>query len=218
MRNFLNYIKRFNFTRKIKIIAIVVGFFMIYSITLNVIVKNRNKSNFKPIVSFIVNHSLTNNCNNKNSCDELRPLPKILQNKKIVFNKNVNIKFDPYENINNIGFSELDILGFIDTEPVFNGEVNFVDPTLGRPGFLEEREYKIVRAVYSYKCSYCIDSDDLAYLVLEDSKENRFMVFFQTYDSSVTPVRNFLWDEYLPYFLSKDSDGKKTLDARLEDV
>lgn len=203
-------------TKMMKIFGVIIGLFVIYIIAFGIIVSNRTKSSFRPIISSIVRSNLKDNCNKSPDCDELRPIPKILQNKKIVFNKNTKIEFDP---LNEIKLPELDILGFLDTGRLVDGEkVNFTDPALRMSGNLEEREYKIVRAVYSYKCNLCIDSSDIAYIVVEDSKGNRFMVFLDEYDSSVSPGRSLSWDEYIPYFLGKDSEGKEILEAKLENI
>jgi len=68
-----------------------------------------------------------------------------MQNKKIVFNQNVNVEFDPYdkEYENTIDSSEWDILGFIDAKPSDpqDEEVSFVDPASKERGFLRREFY-----------------------------------------------------------------------------
>ena len=71
--------------KKLKILGIILGVLILCGIFYNVFIVYRNKSILKPIVYFIVNHSLNNDCKKASDCNELRPLPKPLQNKKIVF-------------------------------------------------------------------------------------------------------------------------------------
>lgn len=201
----------------LKIIGIIVGVLILGGIVWNIFIHYRFR--FKPVVSFIVNYRLTHSCDGgKSGCDEIRPIPKHLQNKKIVFNQNVNIKFDPFENKSQINSAELDILGFIETDQFPFGHKNIVDPSSGKRGYLKEREYKIIRAVYHYNCSYCIDSSDYSYIVLEDLNRNRFISMLGDMDFSVTPGKDMPWDERLPSYLEKDKDGNQILEARLEDI
>ena len=145
----------------------------------------------------MVKTSLEEPCNGKSDCQEIRPLPEVLQGKKIVFNDDTNIMFNPYHS-SSIDFHNLDVLGLIDTNNN-NFYVNIIDPLSGKYGALSDREYKIIRAVYSYKCSYCFDSSDLGYIVLEDSKGNRFEDVLDDHsDSFVGPWKNVPWDEQLP--------------------
>lgn len=139
----------------------------------------------------------------KKGCDELRALPKVLQNKKIVFSKDINIEFDPYESWKEA--VESGTVGFLDTD---SGKLSneFVDPALQKRGYVAEREYKIVRAVYHYNCSYCIDSSDNAYVVLQDSAGNRFTALLD--DLSDIPGRDIPWDEQLPFLLDKRNADK----------
>jgi len=172
----------------------------------------------KPFAKFLVNFNLEYfSCpsSNKSDCEELVTLPKGLQGKKIVFAQDTNIKFDPHEG--HIKNNSIDTEGYLDIE---HGKfsTDFIDPVLQKRGNLEDREYKIIRAMYSYRCSYCFDGDNLGYIVIEDSKGHRFISLLDKYDISVNPVRDLSWDEYLPYYLGKDKDGKEMLYARLEDI
>jgi hypothetical protein len=211
-------IKIFFRTKKtIKIFCVIILVLFLYNLSIGILV-DFSKSN-KSLENFIVSFSLKNSCIfGKSGCDELRPLPKPLQNKKIVFSKNTEVKYDPYQDSYRDN-TELDLLGFIDAELYRVGNyVNFVNPILKKEGDLEEREYKIVRAVYHYNCSICIDSSDYSYIVLEDSKGNRFTALLNDEDISVTPWKKLPWDENLPYFMGKDKDGKEILYAKLENI
>ncbi|OGZ41908.1 MAG: hypothetical protein A2W41_02850 [Candidatus Ryanbacteria bacterium RIFCSPHIGHO2_01_45_13] len=139
----------------------------------------------------------------KKGCDELRVLPKVLQNKKIIFSKGINIKFDPYESLKEV--AESGTVGFLDTDS-WKLSNEFVDPASQKRGYVAEREYKTVRAVYHYNCSYCIDSSDYAYIVLEDSAGNRFTALLN--DISDIPGRDIPWDEQLPFLLDKRNADK----------
>lgn len=208
-----------NIIKNTKIILIIICLLGVSYISSNFVFNNRNKSFLEPMISFIVKYSLSDDCAGRHSCDELRPLPKNLQNKKIIFNDDVRVEFDSFDSFNGIDLSELDILGFIDTNSFSNGkEVTFVDPSLMVSGFLREKEYKIIRAVYSYKCSYCFDSENLSYIVLEDSHGNKLMTLLEDTDCSVSPYRDLSWDEYTPYFLSKGCYEEYIPGARLEDI
>jgi hypothetical protein len=199
----------------LKVLGIIFGVLLIYGIGFNLFVHYRFK--FKPIVAIIVNLNLSNSCQSRSSCNEIRPLPKPLQGKKIVFNDNTNIEFDPFGRESQIDGSQMDLIGYIDTE-LNTTQPDEVGPLFGKRGFLKEREYKIIRAVYKYKCFYCIDSDNLAYIVLEDSKGNRFLTLLRDIDLSVNPGRNLLWDEYLPYFIGKDIEGNDLNQAKLVNI
>lgn len=201
----------------LKIIGIIAGVLLLGGIAWNMFVHYR--FHFKPVVSFIVNYRLIHSCDDlKSGCDEIRPIPKPLQNKKIIFNQNVNIKFDPFENKSQINSAELDTLGFIETDQFPFGHKNIVDPSSDKRGYLKEREYKIIRAVYHYNCSYCIDSSDYSYIVLENLNRDRFISMLGDMDFSVTPGKDIPWDERLPSYLGKDKDGNEIADARLEDI
>lgn len=190
-------------TKPLKILVVIIGIGLTYGVIWNVTVYIAVRS--KPLGKFLVDtHFRLFSCNSsKSGCYELRPLPKVLQGKKIVFNSNTNVEFDPFKTRDD--FSDLDILGFLDTNPhEFDG--NLVDPVLRERGNLAEREYCIIRAVYHYNCSYCIDSSDYAYIVLEDSKGNRFSSLLNDMDSSVSPARDIPWDEQFPYALDKGGE------------
>ena len=168
----------------------------------------------RAIADFFVNLTLSNSCvSGKSGCDELRPLPKILQNKKIVFNEDTSIQFDPRYRPE-IGLTDLDVLGSIDTNSHRSIQDNIVDPSLRERGYLAEREYKIIRAVYHYNCSYCVDSGDYAYIVLEDSKGNRFSSLLSDLDFSTDPAQDVPWDEQLLYELGRDGELGKLVDIR----
>ena len=203
--------------KRLKILGLIFGVLIILSLTWNSFVHFR--FHFKPIVNFLVKISLENSCKGKSDCEEFRPLPKIFQGKKIVFNENTNIEFEPYSSESQIKISELDIIGSIDATRISsNKDEIFIDPTLFKRGFLKEREYKIIRAVYEYKCYYCVDSSDLAYLVLEDSSGNRFMALLKDIDFSTSPGRTLSWEEYNTYFLGKDIVGNELNLAKLENI
>ncbi len=154
----------------------------------------------------MVNASLSNSCaSGKSGCDELRPLPKILQNKKIIFNEDTSIRFDPRYRPE-LKMEDLDVLGSFNTNHLDFSRDSTVDPSLGERGYLAEREYKIVRAVYHYNCSYCVDSSDYAYIVLEDSKGNRFSSLLDDLDFSTEPARRVPWDERVPYDIGRDGE------------
>lgn len=201
----------------LKIIGVIFGVLILGGIAWNIFIRYR--FHFKPVVSFIVNYRLIHSCDDlKSGCDEIRPIPKPLQNKKIIFNQNINIKFGPFENKSQINSAELDTLGFIETDQFPFGHKNIVDPSLNKRGYLKEREYKIIRAVYHYNCSYCIDSSDYSYIVLEDLNENRFISMLGDMNFSVAPAEDISWDERLPLYLEKNKDGNEILEARLEDI
>jgi hypothetical protein len=185
-----------------KIIILIFIFIVITFFLFSTLILTSNRKFFKPVIDFIVENSLEDSCNGKSDCEEIRPLPKILQNKRIIFNDDTTVIFEPYHS-SSIDFYNLDVLGSIDVERNYFFQ-DTVDPLSGEYGALLEREYKIVRAVYSYKCSYCFDSDDLGYIVLEDSKGNRFIDILDDSDPSVTPWKDIPWDEQLPYNLSLD--------------
>lgn len=168
----------------------------------------------KKIAGFVVNFSLPTSCSSgKSGCDELRPLPKILENKKIVFNGDTSIQFDPRRR-SEIGLTDLDVLGSLNTNRLDVTSGDIVDPSLGQRGYLLEREYKIVRAVYHYNCSYCVDSSDYAYIVLEDLKGNRFssLLDHDYWNSSMETARTLQWDERIPYDLGRDGELGKLVD------
>ena len=190
-------------------------FFIVYVIGLILLIELGKKN--KEVGYFLVNHSLNNRCSYKKSgCDELRPFPKALQDKKIVFNKNTNIEFEPFSK-NERGLTDLDVLGFIDTNSHDFVQDNMIDPNLGKRGNLLEREYKIVRAVYHYNCSYCFDSSDYAYVVLEDLKGNRFTSILDDTDSSTVPGRDIPWDEQVPFEIGVDGELGKLIDINHSD-
>ena len=205
-------------TKKILKIAGFIFLLMIaHSASWRFLVENRYKPSLRPVISFLVNMSLNKNCNKKSDCSELRLLPKPFQNKKIVFDDTANVFFDPYENPSDLTYSELDVLGFLDVE--YNTFYkNFVLTPFKERGLLKEREYRIVRAVYHYKCFSCIDSSDISYMVLEDSQGNRFLTLLDDTDSSVSPGKNLSWDEYVPFFMSKGRDGKEITNVKLVDI
>ena len=191
--------------KALKIFAILIGVLLIYSFGFTALVYLSRYS--KPLAGFLITTHLKYSCSSwKSGCDELRPLPKVLQNKKIIFGQNTNIEFDPYQGVRET--SELDTEGFLGVSVNKLPWKDVVDPKLKKTGYLAEREYKIIRAVYHYNCSYCIDSSDYAYIVLEDSKGNRFISFLDEYDSSVSPAKDIPWDDQLPYALGKDKEWK----------
>lgn len=181
---------------------------LVFSLLIQVGIRN------KAIGNFLINVSLANSCTSvKSGCDELRPIPKILQNKKIIFNEDTSIQFDPRYRPE-ISFTDLDILGSLDTNQRRSPQDTIVDPKLGERGYLSEREYRIIRAVYHYNCSYCIDSSDYAYIVLEDSKGNRFssLLEYDYWNPSMETARTLQWDERVPYDLGGGSEFGKLVD------
>lgn len=191
------------------IIALIILFVVIpLVVSLLIQIGLRNKK----VADFLVNYSLSVSCGSgKSGCNELRPLPKVLQNKKIIFNKDTSIQFDPRYRPE-IGLTDLDMVGSLNTNHLEVALRDMVDPSSGKLGYLLEREYKIIRAVYHYNCSYCIDSSDYAYVVLEDSKGNRFSSLLDHSDSSTTPWRDLPWDERVPYDLGRDGELGKLVD------
>ncbi|MCC6323948.1 hypothetical protein IT400_04125 [Candidatus Nomurabacteria bacterium] len=198
-----------------KILGIILGFFIGSILLFQVFVEYR--FHFKPAVNFLVKNFLPSSCNGKKDCDELRVLPKVLQGKKIVFNPDTNVFFEPFSRNAEVNISHLDTIGFLDTSN-FDPNADLVDPTLNHRGSLKDREYIIIRSVYHYKCTYCIDSSDYSFIVLEDSNGNRFVSLLNRYDSSVDPGRLLSWDEYLPFYLGNDNEGKDRLEAKLVNI
>jgi len=191
-------------------IIILLIFFVIIPLVVSLLIHIGNMD--RKLANFLVNFSLVTSCASGNSgCDEPRPLPNILQNKKIVFNENTSLQFDPQSG-SEIGLTDLDILGSLDTSHASSFQENIVDPNLGERGYLSEKEYKIIRAVYHYNCSYCIDSGDYAYIVLEDSRGNRFSSLLDDLDFSTNPARDVPWDEQIPYDLGRDGELGKLVD------
>lgn len=193
-------------------VAILLTWFVVIPLVVSLLtqigIRNRAVGNF------LVNLSLSISCTSgKSGCDELRPLPKILQNKKIIFNDDTSIQFDPRYRPE-IGLTDLDTLGSFNTNHMGFERDKTVDPKLGERGYLSEREYKIVRAVYHYNCSYCIDSSDYAYVVLEDSKGNRFSSLLEHdyWNPSMETARTLQWDERAPYDLGRDGELGKLID------
>jgi hypothetical protein len=193
-----------------KIIILTFIFIVITLFLFSTLILTSNRKFFKPVIDFIVENSLEDSCNGRSNCKEIRPLPKILQNKRIIFNDDTTVVFEPYDS-SSIDFYNLDILGSIDVRRDYFFQ-DIVDPLSGEYGALLEREYAIVRAVYEYKCSYCFDGSDLGYIVLEDSKGNRFIDILNDSDPSVTPWKDIPWDEQLPYNLSIDPTLGKLVD------
>ena len=187
-----------------KVIGVVIVVAIVFGVSWNIMVYVAVRN--KPLSAFLVaTHFKLFSCgSSKSGCNEIRPLPTVLQNKKIVFGTTTNVEFDPFKKHED--FSDIDTLGFLDTNPhEFDG--NFVDPLLRKRGNLAEREYTIARAVYHYNCSYCIDSSDYAYIVLEDVKGNRFISLLNDLDLSNTPGKDIPWNQQLPYALGKDGEG-----------
>ncbi len=189
--------------------------FLSFSLARSFVVNNR--THFKPLVDFLVNSSLSKSCAGRAGCKELRPLPKPFQNKKIVFNKDTDVQFESFNDGSYVDNSELDTLGFLDAEPG-NDNLSFINPIVEARGSLKEREYKIIRAVYEYNCTLCIDSSDISYFVLEDSNGNRFITLLDDIDFSVEPGRDLLWDEYAPYFMNGNKNNNEPSLAKLEDI
>ena len=195
--------------RLLKVIGIIIGIGLLYGVLWNlaIYISARNKSFAELLVA---THFTLFSCHvNETGCNERRPLPEVLQGKKIVFNKTTTIEFDPFERRED--FSDVDILGFLDTNS-HEFKNTFTDPVTRERGTLEEREYDIVRAVYHRNCSYCIYSIDYAYIVFEDSKVNRFSLFLNDMDSSVVPGRDIPWDRQLPFELGRDGERGKLVD------
>lgn len=155
-------------------------------------------SHNKKFAEFMVMQHLKHSCDGKEKkegCDELLPIPKILQNKKIVFASSTLVEFDPYESQHRETAS-LDLVGLISASRYKPQEVLYVQPQDQRSGYLQEREFFIVRAVRSYACNWCIDSDDYEYLVLQDTTGNRFYGFLHYY---ATGKEEGTWDESVPF-------------------
>ncbi|GEM_PF-6139084 len=164
--------------------------------------------------AYIAGSLLPSTCGPTSSgCDEIRSLPKILKDKKIVFDKNANIEFDP------ISDSKDGTLGILDvdyTDPKIWPKT-IVDPTSQKRGYLADREYIIVKAVYRHKCAICIDSSDYGYIVVQDSKGNRFISFLdENLIISATSTSSTPWDEQIPSYLKDIKNIKK--EAQLEDI
>lgn len=174
-----------------------------------VTIEKMARSNRAFAISVVNNYFKYSSCRS-GGCNELRPLPHVLQGKKIVFNQTTNIEFDPFHRHED--FSDLDVLGFLNTNS-WKFEENFVNPTLGKRGNLGDREYKIVRAVYHHNCALCIDSSDYAYVVLEDSKGNRFESFLDDTDATVVPSRNIPWDNQVPFELGRNGELGTLVDS-----
>lgn len=160
-----------------------------------------------PLAKFLATIDLQYSCalGKESGCNELRPIPKILQNKKIAFSKDIDILFEPFENPNYITRSDLDTLGTLDTDNTDDKtwEKNIVDPALRKRGYLSEREYNIVRTQYHYNCYLCIDSDDYADIVVEDRHGNRFVVFLRDWDDTISS-NQLPWDEWRPFFYQEE--------------
>ena len=155
-------------------------------------------SHNKKFAESIVSLNLKEYCppNNSSNCEELRPLPAILKNKKIVMATSTYVEFSPYE-VKYRQMSDIDVDGYINLSTYKSPGNHIVSPAEEKTGYLQDRYYSIVRAVYSYRCSYCFDSDDFGYLVLEDSSGYRFMAFF---DDFATSTRSDIpWDEQVPF-------------------
>lgn len=201
--------KRTSWTRIAVIVAVVL--FIVIPI-LSYLLMQAGMRN-RTLGNFLVNSSLKNSCGTRKSgCDELAPLPKVLQNKKIIFNEDVSVEFDArYEP--EVKLSDIDVLGFINTTSGAPIGESFVDPKMKENGLLLEKEYRIVRAVRVYRCSYCVGGSNLAYIVLEDSRGNRFEDILDDSDSSVSPWVDIPWDEQLPYSLGRDGEFGKLVDV-----
>lgn len=157
-------------------------------------------SHNKRFAESIVIANLKDHCPPKNTdkCDELRPLPAVLQNKKIVMASSTYVEFDPYE-LQHRQLSSLDVVGFINIRPnKFPGE-DIVSPQSDKSGYLSDKEFVIVRAVYSYVCEYCVDSSDGGYIILENATGYRFMAFLNSLDFSSTPTKKVSWDSQVPF-------------------
>ncbi|HAT68776.1 MAG: hypothetical protein A2481_00905 [Candidatus Yonathbacteria bacterium RIFOXYC2_FULL_47_9] len=202
--------------KKLKIAGVILGILLLFGAGQSLFITYR--FHLKPIVNFMVNHWLTNSCNNQKGCTEVRPLPGLLQGKKIVFSSNTDIFFEPFSRSEEVTLADLDTLGNLDTVSSMSSNETFVDPALSQRGYLKEREYKIIRAMYHYNCLYCIDGSDYSFIVLEDPTGNRFTSILNKFDSSVDPWRDLPWDEYLPYYIGKDKNGKEMMDANLVDI
>lgn len=182
-----------------------------YSLGVNLLQYIGSKN--RTIGDFLVNFALSNSCNlGKSDCDEPRAIPKILQNKKIVFNSDISVEFNPLSQTER-GFGEVDVLGILNTNPGGPGVDTSYKPDFGKWGYLQDREYKIVRAVYHYNCSYCVDSSSYGYLVVEDPEGNRFELLLDDMDVSTEPARDIPWDEQLPSEI-----GLKEYFGRLIDI
>ncbi len=200
--------------KNIRVSLVVVGLLCFFVFSYNFLIQHRFY--FKPVVNYIVNKSLIS-CDGRKGCTEVRPVPKPLQGKKFVFGTSTDIFFEPYSKLTDIDRSEFDTLGFLDADPRYNRKPpsDFINPSLNKRGYLQEREYKIIRTMYHYNCAICIDSSDYAFIVIEDKKGNRFVSMLNEYDSTKTPGQKLTWDEYLPYFMAKDTDGNQRVDVQL---
>jgi|SRR3989338_694216 len=157
-------------------------------------------SHNKKFAELIVLANLKSHCSPKNTsnCHELRPLPAVLQNKKIILASSTYAEFSPYE-LNYKQAVDLDVDGFVNFSSYKSAKTNFIAPQSGKSGYLQDKEYKIIRAVYSYKCSYCIDSSNFGYVVLENNGGYRFITFLDDFDSSSSSSKRIPWDQQLPF-------------------
>ena len=147
-------------------------------------------SNYRPLAEFFITWDLHFSCGeDKKGCNELRPLPSYLVGKKLVIDNSSFVEFAPYEPQYR-ETADIDVLGFLDVSDTKSPGETLVNPTDQKYGYLQNKEYFPVRAVYHYKCSYCIDSSDNAYVVFEDKDKNRYIVFLN--DLSTTTVS---WDK-----------------------
>ena len=186
-----------------------------YSVSYNVFIYYRLQ--LRPVVDFMIKNLASRSCYIKSDCNEIRKIPKILQNKKIVFNSNADIKFEPLDS-NIISLPELDVLGYLDADHFWKEPEETINPKLGERGYLKNREYKIIRAVYHYNCSYCFDTNDYSYIVIEDKQGNRFTSMLDDSYFKNGSYVELSWDKYMPYYLRNDNFEKDKKIVELIDI
>lgn len=157
-------------------------------------------SHNKKFAESIVLMNLKNHCPPKGieNCHELRPLPAVLQNKKIVLASSTYAEFEPYK-LEYKEAANLDVDGFLSLSTYKFPGMDLVTPQSEKSGYLQDKEFKIIRAVYSYACSYCIDSSDSGYLVLENNSGYRFIAFLSDLDFSASTTKRVPWDQQVPF-------------------
>ena len=148
----------------------------------------------KQVAESIVLSNLKSSCaGHTEDCTETRSLPAILQGKKIIVATSSYVVFEPGGG----DPTTLDVNGFIDLYPFKEPGEGYVSPSDGKRGYLQDREFSVIRAAYDYHCSYCFDSSDFGYVILENTRGYRFMVFLSEFATSST--NHIPWDQQVPF-------------------